>query len=126
MMGLMTEVKERMCSETINIPTIKCTMFEDNEGAIALAKLQNEAHQCEDASVQKARWENSIDRTNQHIGSTGRYRNKAISGGPIQEAAILDHGLVTDFCGTRLWTPTTYPNQGVWEYRDCTVCTFWR
>jgi hypothetical protein len=38
LMGLMTEVKEKMCDETVTIPTIKCTMFEDNEGAIALAK----------------------------------------------------------------------------------------
>lgn len=38
-MGLMTEVKERMCSDTVTVPTIRCTMFEDNEGAIALAKL---------------------------------------------------------------------------------------
>jgi hypothetical protein len=38
LMGLMKEVKEKMCDNTVMIPTIKCTMFEDNEGAIALAK----------------------------------------------------------------------------------------
>jgi hypothetical protein len=39
LMGLMTEVKERMSPETINIPTIKCTIFEDNEGAKAMATV---------------------------------------------------------------------------------------
>ena len=39
LMGLMTEVKERMAPETINIPTIKCTIFEDNEGAKAMATV---------------------------------------------------------------------------------------
>jgi hypothetical protein len=29
MMGLMKEVRERLCGETTTIPTIKCTMFED-------------------------------------------------------------------------------------------------
>jgi hypothetical protein len=37
LMGLMTEVKERMAPLTIDIPTIKCTLFEDNEGAKAMA-----------------------------------------------------------------------------------------
>jgi hypothetical protein len=37
LMGLMTEVKERMAPMTINIPTIKCTMLEDNKGAKAMA-----------------------------------------------------------------------------------------
>ena len=39
LMGLMTELKERMAPETINIPTIKCTIFEDNEGAKAMATV---------------------------------------------------------------------------------------
>jgi hypothetical protein len=39
LMGLMTEVKERMVPETINIPTIRCTVFEDNEGAKAMATV---------------------------------------------------------------------------------------
>jgi hypothetical protein len=33
----MTEVKERMAPMMINIPIIKCTMLEDNEGAKAMA-----------------------------------------------------------------------------------------
>ena len=36
-MGLMAEVKERMSPDTIAIPTIRCTVFEDNEGAKAMA-----------------------------------------------------------------------------------------
>jgi hypothetical protein len=39
LMGLMTEVKERLVPGTINIPTIKCTVFEDNEGAKAMATV---------------------------------------------------------------------------------------
>jgi hypothetical protein len=39
LMGLMTEVKERLVQGTINIPTIKCTVFEDNEGAKAMATV---------------------------------------------------------------------------------------
>ena len=39
LMGLMTEVKERMSPETIDVPTIKCTIFEDNEGAKAMATV---------------------------------------------------------------------------------------
>jgi hypothetical protein len=38
LMGLMTEVKDTMCKDTVTIPMIKCIMFEDNEGAITLAK----------------------------------------------------------------------------------------
>jgi hypothetical protein len=36
-MNLMTEVKDRMVPGTIDVPTIKCTIFEDNEGAKAMA-----------------------------------------------------------------------------------------
>jgi hypothetical protein len=39
LMGLMTEVRERMAPETITIPTIRCTVFEDNEGAKAMATI---------------------------------------------------------------------------------------
>ncbi len=39
LMGLMDEVKNRMSSDTVTIPTIRCTVFEDNEGALAMAKL---------------------------------------------------------------------------------------
>ena len=39
LMGLMTEVKERLVPETIDIPTIRCTVFEDNEGAKAMATV---------------------------------------------------------------------------------------
>ena len=39
LMGLMTKVKERLVPGTINIPTIKCTVFEDNEGAKAMATV---------------------------------------------------------------------------------------
>ena len=39
MMGLMTEVKDRMEPDTINVPTIRCTVFEDNEGAKAMATV---------------------------------------------------------------------------------------
>ena len=39
LMGLMTEVKERIVPSTIDIPTIKCTVFEDNEGAKAMATI---------------------------------------------------------------------------------------
>jgi hypothetical protein len=39
LMGLMTEVKERLVPGTIHIPTIKCTGFEDNEGAKAMATV---------------------------------------------------------------------------------------
>ena len=39
LMGLMTEVKARMVPETVAIPTIKCTVFEDNEGAKAMATV---------------------------------------------------------------------------------------
>jgi hypothetical protein len=35
----MAEVKERLAPETIAIPTIKCTVFEDNEGAKAMATV---------------------------------------------------------------------------------------
>ena len=37
LMGLMTEVKEKLAPETVDIPTIRCTVFEDNEGAKAMA-----------------------------------------------------------------------------------------
>jgi hypothetical protein len=36
---LMIEVKERLVPGTFNIPTIKCTIFEDNEGAKAMATI---------------------------------------------------------------------------------------
>ena len=36
-MGLMEEVKQQMAPDTITIPTIRCTVFEDNEGAKAMA-----------------------------------------------------------------------------------------
>jgi 6,7-dimethyl-8-ribityllumazine synthase len=36
-MNLMTEVKDQMVPGTIDVPTIKCTIFEDNEGAKAMA-----------------------------------------------------------------------------------------
>lgn len=39
LMGLMDEVKARMSPETIKIPTVRCTMFEDNEGALAIANV---------------------------------------------------------------------------------------
>ena len=39
LMGLMTEVKEKLAPETVDIPTIKCTVFEDNEGAKAMATV---------------------------------------------------------------------------------------
>ena len=39
LMGLMGEVKSRMAAETINVPTIRCTVFEDNEGAKAMATV---------------------------------------------------------------------------------------
>ena len=39
LMGLMNEVKERLVPGTISIPTIKCTVFEDNEGAKAMATV---------------------------------------------------------------------------------------
>ena len=39
LMGLMTEVKEHLVPETINIPTVRCTVFEDNEGAKAMATV---------------------------------------------------------------------------------------
>ncbi len=39
LMGLMSEVKERMVPGTVDIPTIKCKMFEDNEGAKAMATV---------------------------------------------------------------------------------------
>jgi Reverse transcriptase (RNA-dependent DNA polymerase)/GAG-pre-integrase domain len=39
LMGLMTEVKDRIVPGTIDIPTIKCTVFEDNEGAKAMATV---------------------------------------------------------------------------------------
>ena len=35
----MTEVKERVVPETIRIPTIRCTVFDDNEGAKAMATV---------------------------------------------------------------------------------------
>ena len=35
----MTEVKERLAPETITIPTIGCTVFEDNEGAKAMVTV---------------------------------------------------------------------------------------
>ena len=39
-MGLMEEVKANMVAETVtSIPTIKCTMFEDIEGAKAMAMI---------------------------------------------------------------------------------------
>ena len=39
LIGLMKEVKEKMCKDTVEIPIVRCTVFEDNEGAIALARL---------------------------------------------------------------------------------------
>ena len=39
LMGLMAEVKSRMAPDTIDIPTIRCTVFEDNEGAKAMATV---------------------------------------------------------------------------------------
>ena len=39
LMGLMTEVKTKLLPDTVDTPTIKCTIFEDNEGALAMAKL---------------------------------------------------------------------------------------
>jgi hypothetical protein len=39
LMGLMEEVKANMVAQTVTIPTIKCTMFEDNEGAKAMATI---------------------------------------------------------------------------------------
>ena len=39
LMGLMTEVKERAVPNTIDIPTIRCTVFEGNEGAKAVATV---------------------------------------------------------------------------------------
>ena len=38
-MGLMEEVKASMVAETGTIPTIKCTMFEDNKDAKAMATI---------------------------------------------------------------------------------------
>ena len=35
----MEEVKANMVPETMTVPTIKCTMFEDNEGAKAMATI---------------------------------------------------------------------------------------
>jgi hypothetical protein len=39
LMGLMKEVKERIVSDVESVPTIRCTMFEDNEGAKAMAMV---------------------------------------------------------------------------------------
>lgn len=39
LMGLMEEVKGNMVAETITIPTIRCTMFEDNIGAKEMATI---------------------------------------------------------------------------------------
>ena len=39
LMGLTNEVKERLVPGSINIPTIKYTIFEDNEGAKAMATV---------------------------------------------------------------------------------------
>jgi hypothetical protein len=39
LMGLMEEVRERMVAATITIPTIRSTIFEDNEGAKAMATI---------------------------------------------------------------------------------------
>ena len=38
-MNLMTEIKECLIPHTIDIPTSKCTLFEDNEGAKAMATV---------------------------------------------------------------------------------------
>jgi hypothetical protein len=40
LMGLMTEVNEWMAPETINVPAIKCTISEGNEGTKAMATVQ--------------------------------------------------------------------------------------
>lgn len=39
LMGLMNEVREKIVAETVTIPTIRCTIFEDNEGAKIMATL---------------------------------------------------------------------------------------
>ena len=39
LMGLMQEVRDHLVAGTVTIPTIKCTMFEDNEGAKAMATI---------------------------------------------------------------------------------------
>ena len=39
LMGLMAEVKKRLVAGTIDIPTIRCTVFEDYEGAKAMATV---------------------------------------------------------------------------------------
>jgi hypothetical protein len=39
LVGLMEEVKANMVAETVTIPTIKCTMVEDNEGTKAMATI---------------------------------------------------------------------------------------
>ena len=39
LMGLMTEVREKIVPETVTVPTIRCTIFEDNEGAKVMATI---------------------------------------------------------------------------------------
>ena len=39
LMGLMEEIKGRTVPDTVSVPTVRCTIFEDNEGAVAIANL---------------------------------------------------------------------------------------
>jgi hypothetical protein len=39
LMGLMEELKERPVPDTVSVPTVRCTIFEDNEGVVAIANL---------------------------------------------------------------------------------------
>ena len=60
LMGLMQEVKDRIVSKTVAVPTIKCTIFEDNEGAKAMAmtpkaEASHQAYQRANASLPRCR-----------------------------------------------------------------------
>jgi hypothetical protein len=39
LMGLMEEMKGRTVPDTVSVPTVRCTIFEYNEGALAIANL---------------------------------------------------------------------------------------
>ena len=83
LMGLTAEVKERIVPGTIDIPTIRCTVLEDNEGAKAMATvpkmrprtkhINGRMHQFSECSV--GREDNH--RIDRHVRSAGRQRELA-------------------------------------------------
>jgi hypothetical protein len=87
MMGLMTEVKDRMEPDTINVPTIRCTVFEDNEGAKAMATVPKMRPRTK--HIRKTK-----DRIDRHYRPTGGHRHEAACKRFVHKAQRENHGLV--------------------------------